>query len=51
MAARRIEQTAATRSVVVAETNKKLLGSFSLLAKKRARSKNFIREKRYQFLR
>jgi hypothetical protein len=30
---------------------KKLLGSFSLLAKKRARSKNFIREKRYQFLR
>jgi hypothetical protein len=33
------------------EKIKKLLGSFSLLAKKRARSKKCIREKRYQFLR
>jgi hypothetical protein len=48
MAARRLEQTAAKRSVVVAEKNKKLLGRFSLIAKKRARSKKCIREKRYQ---
>jgi hypothetical protein len=38
MAAQRLEQTAAKRSFVVAEKNKKLLGRFYLIAKQRARS-------------
>jgi hypothetical protein len=51
MSPRRLDQTAAKRVLLLQKKIKKLLGSFSLLAKKHACSKKCIREKRYQFLR